>query len=276
LEARKSTPTIAAKLRSLLGAAWEYALDSGRLKGDAPNWWRLIMKGRLKSQGKIMGGEHVGRQRRVFSQDEIGQLLDWLPNMHSLGRDMTVMYLWTCCRGSEIVSLKPEHIHREGKQWWWIVPLKLTKNANVVGAVDLRVPLFGKALEVVQRRVKNVGKTGLLFEDVRQEQYTQHDYSTYIYHLQPHSSKAKRRQGEGLVLPVSGWSPHDLRRTGRTALAQLGSPQEVAEAILGHMPTVLVGTYNVHTYDAERVVWLKKLSDWLDQAAASVPAPRLR
>lgn len=263
LEALQDTPTVAAKLRSLLGSAWEYGLDSGRIGGDTPNWWRMVMRGRLKSKGKIMGGEHVGKKRRALTQTEVGQLLAWLPNMHSLAQDMTVMYLWTCCRGSEAVSMTAEHIHREGKQWWWIVPLKLTKNANVDGAVDLRVPLFGRALEVVQRRMKEVGLSGLLFEDGRGEQYTQHDFSTYIYDLQPYSAKVKRRQGEGLVLPVTNWSPHDLRRTSRTALTSIGCPTDVAEAIIGHMPAVLIATYNVHTYDAERVLWLGKLNNWL-------------
>ena len=37
LDARKAKPTAAAKQRSLLGSAWEYALDAGRLPDTAPN-----------------------------------------------------------------------------------------------------------------------------------------------------------------------------------------------------------------------------------------------
>ena len=36
-------------------------------------------------------------------------------------------------------------------------------------------------------------------------------------------------------------------------LAQLGCINEVAEAIVGHMPKDIVATYNAHTYDAERL-----------------------
>src|SRR5690606_3867619 len=121
---------------------------------------------------------------------------------------------------------------------------------------------FGQALAVVQRRLKAVGASGWLFEDARGEQYAQHYFSTYIYSLQPHSEKVRRRASEGLVLPVANWTPHDLRRTGRTLLASLGCPQEVAEAILGHLPKGVVGVYNAYTYDAERVAWLKRLSDF--------------
>jgi integrase len=125
------------------------------------------------------------------------------------------------------------------------------------------VPLVGRALEVVQRRLKAVGRSGYLFEDLRGEPYTQHDFSTYIYSLQPYSAKAAMREGEGLVLPVTQWTPHNLRRTARTLLASLGCPNEVGEAILGHLPAEIVGTYNAYTYDAERRHWLMLLSQRL-------------
>jgi integrase len=269
LDARKDRPTSTAKLRSNLGSAWEYALDAGRLDEDAPNWWRSVMKGRLKSRGKVVGGAHVGQQRRVLPGRELGELLAWLPNMHELGRDATVLYLWTVARGVEILGMRPEHVTEEKDGYWWTVPKELTKNARFEHAVDLRVPLVGRALKSVKRRLEAVGKSGLLFEDVRGEQYTQHDFSTYIYSLQPYSAKAARRQGEGLVLPVAGWTPHNLRRSSRTLLASMGCPQEIGEAILGHLPTKIVGTYNAYTYDKERRLWLGKLSKQLEALAGS-------
>ena len=107
-------------------------------------------------------------------------------------------------------------------------------------------------MKVVRRRLADVSSSGWLFEDARGEQYTRHDFSTYIYSLQPYSAKAAAREGEGLVLPVTKWTPHDLRRTARTLLASIGCPNEIAEAILGHMPADIVGTYNLHSYDSER------------------------
>lgn len=272
LEARKATPTATAKLRSLLGAAWDYALDAGRLDGDTPNWWRLVLRGRLKSKGKIIGGAHVGQQRRVLQAGEIAGLLAWLPNMHALGRDTTLLYLWTCARGAEILAMRPEHVSREPDGWWWTVPKAQTKNARFAAGVDLRVPLCGQALAVVRRRLTGVGASGWLFEDARGEQYTQQDYSTYIYSMQPHSVKVQRRQGAGLVLPVTGWTPHNLRRTGRTLLSSLGCRDEVAEAILGHLPPPMVGTYNSHSYDAEKREWLGRLAGWLEALPLKSPS----
>ena len=275
LDARKSTPTAAAKLRSLLASGWDYALDAGKLPEDSHNRWRDVMKGRLKSKGKIIGGEHIGQQRRVLSADELATLLAWLPNMHPLGRDATQMYLWTCARGVEILAMRPEYITKESDGWWWTVPKKFTKNARSPHAVDLRVPLVGRALEVVQRRRGEVGESGWLFEDARKEQYTQHDFSTYIYALQPYSSKAKHREGDGLVLPVVNWTPHNLRRTSRTRLTSLGCIDEIAEAILGHLPKGIVASYNSHSYDRERREWLAKLSEHLEGLGTQEGLPAL-
>lgn len=49
-------PVQAAKLRSELGAAWDYAYDAGRLPETVPNWWRLILRGRIRSKGKKSRG----------------------------------------------------------------------------------------------------------------------------------------------------------------------------------------------------------------------------
>jgi integrase len=272
LDARKATPMATAKLRSMLGSAWEFALDAGRLDGNTPNWWRQLMQGKLKSKGKVMGGKHVGQSRRALRNEEIAALLGWLGNMHQIGRDAVVMYLWTCARGSEIFAMRPEHVAKEGAVLWWTVPKELTKNARFAEAVDLRVPLFGQARQVVERRLASVGRSGFLFENGKGEQYTQHAFSTYIYDLQPYSPKAKRRGSQVTEMPVTNWTPHNLRRTGRTLLAALGCPREIAEAVVGHMPPAIEATYNVHTYDAERVEWLQRLDAHL-ASLASVGAP---
>ena len=273
LDKRKGTPTATAKLRSMMGSAWDYALDAGKLDGNVPNWWRQVMRGRLKSKGKVMGGEHIGQRRRALRGDDVGALLRWLPNMHSTAQDGLTMYLWTCVRGSEIFGMRPEHVRKEKDGVWWTIPKAETKNARHALAVDLRVPLCGRALEVVQRRMKAVGESGYLFEDAKGERYSQHDFSTYIYDLQPYSPKSQRKGGRADQMPVTDWTPHNLRRTSRTMLAELGCPKEVAEAIVGHMPEIIEATYNVHTYDEERKVWLKRLSDHLESLAALPALP---
>lgn len=274
IEARKATPTAAAKLRSMLGTAWEMALDAGKIV-EAPNWWRDVHKGRLKSKGRLVQGEHIGRQRRVLRQRELAVLLPWArENMHAHGCDVMMMYLWTCTRGVEILGMRPEHVAKEQDGWWWTVPKRLTKNARYADAVDLRVPLVGEALEIVRRRVAVVGPSGWLFEGATEgERYEQKEFSTYIYNMQPHAPRVQNRLGDGAVLPVTHWTPHDLRRTGRTLLAAIGCAGEVAEAILGHMPRDIEATYNAYSYDAERRKWLGKLDVYLGKLLPSAGLP---
>ena len=263
IDSHKDKPEAARKLKSLLASAWDYGIDSGKLDEDTVNRWRDVMRGRLVSKGKTISGEHVGVQRRHLTDSEVSTLLKWMDAMTPVARDITVLYLWTGARGGEILSMAPGHISQEGEQWWWTVPKSMTKNAKSPFAVDLRVPLFGLAQEVVQRRMKSdpmfMGATG--------EKMTQRIYSTYIYSLQPYSKRHAL-----LRCPVTNWTPHNLRRTARTMLSGLGCSNEVGEAILGHLPSSIVATYNASTYDKERVEWLKRLSAHLDQLSSSPAA----
>ena len=255
LDAKKDTPTIGAKIRSHMTAATNLALDSGRIPGDTANHWAGLMRGKLKSKGKLLGGVHVGRQRRSLNPDEVRTILHWIDNMHPLGRDCMIMYLWTCSRGGEFLAMRPEHISKEADGTWFTLQKSMTKNRKHEFATDYRIPIVGKALEVVQRRMTT---DGWLFES-KGKQYTQHSFSTYIYSLMPYSVK----QG-ALKCPISNWTPHNLRRTSRTMLASIGCLKEVGEAVLGHLPPEIEATYNVHTYDKEKREWVTKLSAHLD------------
>ncbi len=99
LNAFTHIPVQAGKLRTELGAAWDYGHDSGRLAEDVPNWWRQIMRGRLRSVGKRIEGKPIGKVKRVLSDQEAGELIRWLPNFSALVDDVCTMYLWTCTRG---------------------------------------------------------------------------------------------------------------------------------------------------------------------------------
>lgn len=65
-------------------------------------------------------------------------------------------------------------------------------------------------------------------------------------------------------LTVTHWSPHDLRRTGRTLLAAMGCPDVVGESILGHVRPGVKGVYDQYAYDKERRHWLTLLAERLE------------
>lgn len=130
LESLAKRPVVAANLRAELGAAWEYALDAGRLDENVPNWWRQVMRGRLRSKGKVREGGHVGTAKRVLTEAELARLVPWLGNFSELVRDVLTLYLWTCARGAEILAMKASEISKEANGWWWTCPKRKTKNAR--------------------------------------------------------------------------------------------------------------------------------------------------
>jgi integrase len=259
-------PVQASKLRTELGAAWDYAYDSGRLADSVPNWWRQIMRGRLRSAGKRIEGKTVGTAKRVLTPNETGELLRWLPNFSETISDVLTLYLWTGTRGGEIMAIEGQEVSEEEDGLWWTIPKSKTKNAKRPGATDLRVPLIGRAKAIVERRRAQFGD-GFLFPSTATGHIEQKVVQSGVYMRQPYAKtlpKMKRTR-----LPVTHWAPHDLRRTARTMLAALGCPRDIAESIIGHMLPGVEGVYNLHSYDAERRAWLTRLSDRLEELAAA-------
>jgi integrase len=269
LSDRRESPVAAAKLRAELGAAWEYAIDSGRLAHETPNWWRQVMRGRLKSVGRVRAGERT-KVKRVLTDAEVTALLAWLPHAPVAMRDAATLYLWTGTRGAEIMAMRGDEIARESDGYWWIVPKEKTKNKNVDGATDLRVPLVGRALRIVLDRQNTFG-TGYLFPAVRLKgPMIQKTIQEMVYRCMPYSN-VKVAYGTP-VIPVTHWGLHDLRRTARTKLSALGCPRDIAEAVIGHVLGGVEGIYNLHHYDNERREWLTRLSDHWDSCAANQPS----
>lgn len=267
IESWAHIPVQAGKLRAEMGAAWDRALDAGDLPENTPNWWRQIMRGKLKSKGREIDGGRVSKAARVLSMShELGEVIRWLPNFPRTTEDALTLYFWTGCRGSEIVSIHASEISEEADGWWWTVPKAKTKNARIEEASDLRVPLIGRALAAVKRRM-TAHPGGYLFPSyTAMGHIEQKAIGLSVWSHQPYSKTKPEYQRARLT--VTKWSPHDIRRTVRTTLASLGCPEGVAEAVLGHIQTGVKGIYNLHRYDAERRHWLGLLDAKLEELAA--------
>jgi integrase len=240
-----------------MSATWDYGHDAGKPDDEVPNWWCQVMRRRLCSKGRVREGALIGTAKRVLLPDEIGTLIRCLPNFSRLVEDVVTLYMWTCTRGSEILEMEACDITRESDGLWWTVLKSKTKSAWRDNAIDLRVPFMGRAAPIVQRRLK-LAKEGYVFPSSgRSGHVEQKTVSAMVWMRQPYAKI--REDYERSRLPVTHCSLHDLQRTGRTQLAALGCPDEVAEAVLGHMPPGIVGVYNLHRYDEERRVWLTRL-----------------
>ncbi|MFX1716718.1 tyrosine-type recombinase/integrase [Paraburkholderia sp. A1RO-5L] len=266
ISAHSAIPVQASNLRRELGAAWDHALDGGRLPDGTGNWWRQIMRGKLQSKGKTVAGEKTGVVKRALSPSETGRLIVWLPNYSRTVEDALTLYLWTCLRGAEICAIEGHEVSEEPDGWWLTIPKAKTKNARRPNATDMRVPLVGRALAIILRR-REVHGDGFLFpSEVAGRSIEQKVVQTATWFHMPYSQT--RPNWERPRCPVTAWAPHDLRRTSRTLLSALGVRAEVAEACLGHMKPGIVGVYDQHQFEPEKRAALVLLSTELERLAA--------
>ena len=74
---------------------------------------------------------------------------------------------------------------------------------------------------------------------------------------------------------TSGWTIHDIRRTVRSKLAELGVPREVARKVLNHEDGKVDRIYNRHEYPPGRVsasVTGTEIFEIFDRSAMAVPS----
>jgi integrase len=269
-------PTVAKKLRAELGAAWSYGLDAGIVKENTPNHWRDVLSRSsvLKSRGRPRAGRRPGKPvKRVLSPLEVHKVLQYRHLFPPNAADAVTIYLCTGARGAEFLTMHKDEVRWEADGvLWWTCPKQHTKNRNVNDAGDYRVPLFGMAEEIVLRRMAETD--GYIFPGKRSKKrkdgrghLTQRavGVATWAAHRAPEDNFGKARGR--LDMPV--WAPHDLRRTARTFLAAMDCPTVVAELIIGHIQTGVAGVYDLHKYDKQKKVWLKKLTALMSHLALS-------
>lgn len=73
----------------------------------------------------------------------------------------------------------------------------------------------------------------------------------------------KKKQPPNVMGDIEHFTVHDLRRTCRSLLAQLGIESVVAEKCLNHKLKGVEGIYNRHDYLSERKTALSKLADFI-------------
>lgn len=194
----------------------------------------------------------VKSRDRVLKDDEIKLFITNLPHldMETTTARVLEFILRTGQRPSECSGINANEV--EGN--WWIIPGERTKNglAHRVYLTDEAIKLIGTP-----------GRNGYYFE-------------SYITGQPIHRnalSKALRRSISGTektqkdktpTIKMNPFTPHDLRRTCATRLAEIGFNDDVIGAVLNHKKRSVTGIYNRHQYDNEKIkameAWSLKLS----------------
>jgi integrase len=142
---------------------------------------------------------------------------------------------------------------------WLEIPAERMK-----GGKPHSIPLVGTAEEIVVARMPAEG--GYLFPSrAANKPIQQKVLGVEVYASSGRSDAPAYKHRK--VCPVPDWAPHDLRRTARTLLAELGCPFEVGEAILAHTLPGVSSVYNRAGHEAAKVEWLTKLGAQLDDLA---------
>lgn len=254
-----TAPRAGGMARQELRAAWRYGVDAGFLEAPSPFEKLAGASGR---KGDSFGGaalKSVSKKDRVLSPAEAGALLRWMrePGTYSrTARDALELTLRTGLRSGEVCGIHSRELVRRDGVLWLDIPGERMK-----GGTPHSVPLIGVAEDIVVQRTSEKG--GYLFPSREPEKPIQQKVlGVEVYACSGRSTADAYKHRK--VCPVADWAPHDLRRTARTLLAELGCPFEVGEAILAHALPGVASVYNRADHVQAKVEWLGQLGRHLD------------
>ena len=76
---------------------------------------------------------------------------------------------------------------------------------------------------------------------------------------------ASLRMHDPSRVELEPWQLRDLRRTARTLMSRAGVSTEVAERALGHVMTLVRGTYDRHDYLSAKRAAFQQLADLIER-----------
>lgn len=182
-------------------------------------------------------GADVERDR-VLSEAELILLFQKLPKagLAATSQLALLIQLATAARIGEVLAARWEHVDFERRS----LTLPETKNGK-----RHEIWLSDFALCQLQRLHENTGLTPWLFPATRAKK-DQPEFADHVC-VKTVTKQVSDRQRPGdapmsgrskdvdaLVLPGGKWTPHDLRRTAATTMAELGALPDVVEKCLNH------------------------------------------
>ncbi|TGP50409.1 site-specific integrase [bacterium M00.F.Ca.ET.230.01.1.1] len=176
-------------------------------------------------------GEKTSRNR-VFTDDEIRVFWKATDKLDVVPRSVYRLLLLTGQRLNDIAQASWSEVDLEKKVL--TIPAARFKSDR-----DHAVPLTDDAVEII-KALPRWKKCPWLFSLEGETSVT--IGNKVKTRLDMAMVAALKEDDEEATLPA--WVNHDLRRTVRTRLSELDVMDEVAEAVIGHVPTALVRTYN--------------------------------
>jgi integrase len=259
---------------------------------------RVFFKWALET-GKLPEGHHIpmantppahnGPRERVLTDDEIRliwktcesweaeaiheqQLLartgkgahSGSPTTPDQSRVIKLLFL-TGCRAQEIGDLRWSEVDLDNGELR--IPGERIKNAE-----ELCNPLTDWAVQILRTIEQRPDRVHMFGRSKRPDNRGQSAHNIH--------GRIDKRITKAGGTPPKDWRVHDIRRTFRTRLAELGVSMDVAEALLGHVGhrKQIERTYNRHDYWAEKkralAMWEANLRAIIDGTAEKITRPR--
>jgi integrase len=242
-QVEKGNRVQAGRIAAELSAAWDYCVALNRISEDMANPGEAAKKALKRARIKTT----PTKRNRYLDDRELSVLLRWLPKPGGFSpnlRKALMLTLQVGCRSGEAISARWSDFDLEAGNW----TLFQTKTDD---PRTIRLP----------RQTLEWLRASRLLSSA--DTYLCQSPKSRMSHLQQKQLTERmwvlRRDRK--LPPLATWKPHDLRRTCRTHLSQMGCPEPVAESAIGHV--VSTNNYNLHQYQTEVGEWLQKWNDKL-------------
>jgi integrase len=249
-------PTLANRVQSLVSTVFTFALDAGLVEFNPCH--------RLRKRG----AENVGR--RVLSDAEIRLFWNGIVDpTRRVGLGLRLALL-TGARIGEIAGLDTAELEHlaDASRAAWIIPSTRTKNKK-----DHLVPLCPLARETVLELLAQSGPKsgGYLFPTHSRRRMGPMRGDSFAEAMEGFGRRLHGTDDALKTWHADPPSPHDLRRTVGTRLAELRIPKEIRDRCLNHAAGD-VGSihYNLHDYADEK---REALNRWVLALSAIVGDP---
>ncbi len=201
-------------------------------------------------------GKPVGVVKRYLSDDEIGAF--WLALEGSRivhqNKIFIKLLLLTGCRGVELRKAKKGEFDVKNRTWRVPAENSKTRQPFVRG-------LSGDAAKLIEEAMSLYPNISQLFPPA------------IVQGDRPMSAGVLLNMAEQLrnEMGVHDWAMHDLRRTAKTKMSELGIEPHVSEKVLGHKLGGVLAVYDQHSYLKEQQ---NALDIWAAHVASCVSSMR--
>jgi integrase len=229
---KRGAPVMANNLAQLLGHMFRFAIHRA-IVANSPV--QLLYK----------PGGKARRRKRVLSEDELRSLLTHLPTICRKGKrgHVLMFLLLTMQRRGEIALAEWAEFDLESKRWK--IPAAHTKNRR-----EHVVPLTDSAIAELEALKTYARDSRFVLPGKNPNRPANPKLIT---------RGVQRLLPRFLAHEIGAFTPHDLRRTGRTALGRLGVTPFIAERVINHSKDVLQETYDLWDYFDEKRDALERL-----------------